>query len=888
MSKTCTLLLLLLMFLFPACNSIYEETSQGTELEQNSEILLNLKAEGKELSRNLSADYLKQTNLQCFLFEKDENNSSKLIVASHIKNLIYNEKLSTAIFKIPEKYKEDYKLVVLLNAENYESTKLGTTLQDFYKKVLIDAKGKTNLSDYPLFGTVDIEKLEQKIEVSVSLIRSVARVDINIVPQNPESKYHMKELKSVSVYRSRARGYGCFDEESFNNQEKKVTKPTLVPTEEGGKLYNTGSGMQTLDINEATADPIEYEFVEGSLTNNEIYLLETEQNESTKRDEALAIVVGVTLEGHEGVYYYRLDVADYKRTENGVDVSYKSVLRNHVYSYILEGAEQKGADSKEDALKTDLPLYVKIVDWTDFNISGDSLNGEYFFRLKKEEIVLDYKKDSEFRIHIETNIPADVVNNYLVMNFNQQATKFSAKFDPTKYDIIITSKESNESTDYYKDKLSLILFTQSFTVDVRQKFKTAQYYISKTNLNIEGLYIVGQELDQTNFVKVRLYGYKKDRNDISNLRFELKAKLNGGVYIDYTGVFDNLKEEVIGGIDDEFVGKETILYQEFEVPILGKIDSPTDKVLTIVTDSETISFVSVTIPVAFIQKKILGLYGTGGLKNNDNFKRLISAANFGLDKHSVVKCDALSYVESNSYDLESLIATEKPNIIIVGSGYNLNKVNVEVLKHFIEYRNELGGYNVIISLTGDESILSLLVELGIVKQQMSSEALVLLDDNVRDFRPSVKNKYEYSYRLPFLENDLIIDGAFGNTGSLSISLSNVSGIAIANEFVNMDKIKKYSGNLPYAITDSKSKKFDYALTSFRTLDYPYLFIGDSDFLLRSHPKWVFEGSKIINQEETIKDNNEPYALKTCSNGFFFANVLEWAVYTVEYGNKIKR
>ena len=103
-----------------------------------------------------------------------------------------------------------------------------------------------------------------------------------------------------------------------------------------------------------------------------------------------------------------------------------------------------------------------------------------------------------------------------------------------------------------------------------------------------------------------------------------------------------------------------------------------------------------------------------------------------------------------------------------------------------------------------------------------------------------------------------------------------------------DKTIKYTGMLPYAINISDFQKRDWAYSMFRLTDIPVLWIGDETFI-NNQQEWEYgTDGKILQlvNNTFYKCSSEPYIdLGMVYNGFVFANILEWAFHTSEYGNK---
>lgn len=336
-------------------------------------------------------------------------------------------------------------------------------------------------------------------------------------------------------------------------------------------------------------------------------------------------------------------------------------------------------------------------------------------------------------------------------------------------------------------------------------------------------------------------------------------------------------------------------YQEFTIDLKGTIKNPKDFYLTINTDAEEVSFLSFKVPVAYTKKTILMMTNGGALLSNPNFVRLISDSNFGVTKETApVKSEGINFLESSSDNLDAEIQSKKPDIIIIGSGYPISENKARILKDFMTIRNDYGGYNPVIYMSSDPSVHYILTQLDLLTSEYKNtptRAIEKTHDPKHTFEAAVRNNplYRQRYSLPAQDIDFIANGSFKNIGGLSFQQTEGS-MCVLNEALVYNRVMQYTGNLPFGI-NSKTNRKDFATSFFRDIENPFIYIGEGELIKISN--WNFDAQSVI-----INTPNERPAkpvfdkakdpLFLINNSLVFANIIEWALFTVEYGNLLER
>lgn len=870
----------ILLLMFSSCNS--ENTLEEPFSGKNSmlQVLIDNTAL-LEVQESLE-NPITNSNIIFYAFTQGEDNAKTLVHVFDSSNISsqLNGQTTTLTLKFPQRIEDNISLVALVNHTiPSEKIEIGMTYQKMKDLFGFTVNGKIeNPLKLPFWGIKDFNLKEQKgIPLKFNLFRSYARTNISIADDQKDAPFKMKEITSVRVYRSLSNGNA--NTEVNNIKSTSITKPNVPSNPIGGK-YNTDKAIAVNTIEEANLDPLTYTLPQPLQNfNNRLFLIESNQDQNTNRSEAVAIIVGVKLQDYEDVErFYRLDYADY--TEKSVH--FKPIIRNHSYVFNMNGAKDDGSENPEEALKTKASVNLDVVDWEDYEILGDNLNGEYYFRLKNEGITFSYLENDTKEIEFSTNFNLSQIQKFLKIDFAHSDSYFRSEVDFPKRKIKITTQLLNDTDNYIEDKLSITLLKQSFEIDVKQRYETAQFIISprKEHYELNGVYTVAKPLQANKHtIKVRLYATERIK---PNMSFNLKAEETNGIYINYDGRFGNMTQE----------GNR--YYEDFTIDIQGTIINPKDFYLTINTDCDEPTFLTVKIPVAYTQKTILLLTNGGELNANVGFKKLISEDNFGITKPTApVQSEGIIFLESNNSDLNFEISSKKPDIIIIGKGYTIDENKARILKGFMTVRNSYGGFNPVIYMSSDSEVGFILKELDVLTDEYKNKPLssvIKVLDQTPVFISAVEKNNDYKYRfvIPTLDVDYISNGSFMNIGGLHFKLNRTAS-AVQTDALKYDRIMKYSGNLPFGILNVNLRK-DFANTIFTDIEHAFMCISDGDFLNIS--SWDFNADGSIkntpNQvpKPIVRDVDKPLFL--LNNSLLFANILEWAIFTVEYGNIIKR
>ena len=272
---------------------------------------------------------------------------------SQLKVLVFKENGSTEIFayEAPQvklqsgKYVvtlkqsqagEKYRLVIIANTgSKMPFIPENTPKSDALKMITFDASGewKTNSStDYspiPMWGeSATMQSITPTTSLgSITLLRALARIDVGCaLSGGTAAGISGFTLKSVSVYRTRNKGYAA-------------------PVN-GGTITNNVVTSVSIPSNAGTNGKLAYNCTDGKSLMQYIYVAETEQGSS--KDNNVCLVIGGTYTGSTN--YYRVDL-----TSSG---SYIPIKRNCRYIVNIKTVSNAGYATEAEALTGDKTLII--------------------------------------------------------------------------------------------------------------------------------------------------------------------------------------------------------------------------------------------------------------------------------------------------------------------------------------------------------------------------------------------------------------------------------------------------------------------------------------------------------------------------------------------------
>lgn len=848
------------------------------------------------LNITLSSDYfvepmaesITSENLQLFYFKKNNAGDYLFTHSSTPEDLKVTTTSSTTQVEttLPYSRSSQIKFVVLTNYKGVPPTK-GQSFDDLNQTLTYKLSGNWKpLDAIPMSGVGEFTVTSEPIRATVSLIRSLAAVDILIdSSQKPSANYKMNYLKSVRVYRTKNEVAMSVPEANLNASGIVVT-----PTEVAGALYNLGDGKNPSNsLTQADESPLEYILSSYTTSSKEqIFIPESFHKPSAAMGKVVTMVVGVTYgSDNEKEHYYRIDFGEYADDNSNSPLPFYSILRNHRYTFKLQGAEEPGFESPEEALATKSSVWVDVTEW-ETEETDTEINGQYYFKMESPEIHLNEDAGNQENIPFETNIPKGDLTDAVTFSWGPDkgvdSEYFEAAVDGQSSNIVITTKQQNTSETIFREELTVTVFKQKFKVTVEQGEKRPDYMITQKHYKVNGVYVDGRAMDSSNNITLRLYARTKDSH-LEGLPFHLVAPPVGGIEVNYKGVFKNLQ------LDTEL----DLYYEEVTVPVIGKSNLPKDKMLSIVTDGYQYSLLNVEIMFAFTKKVVLDFYGeeTTGLKN---LKDLLDADDFSLNPTSKVLIDGIDLISSQSEDMQAEIDRYKPDIIIIRNNYPLASNHIPIMADFINKRNKFRASNVIIGLTGSPVFVDFMKTNGVISSG------VLKSVNLVDYTGKLNLVYttiepeesdtnlHYRYQLPVYASNMVVNGPFGDIGGRYIALSSLSSYLF--QLVE-PTIYKYAGALPFAGQGRTGNSGpgrpitrEDGISMFSSAEFNLFWVGSDTFIDSEQDKWLFNADgQIVDYDPnkyTFSTTGQKEKMVLSSNGILFANTLYWAIYSSEY------
>lgn len=869
-------------------------------------------------------------NIKVLLFNVQNGKPQSLeFISSNDNLLIDSQDTKNNILvklKVPMSVKGDFHGVVLMNQpdelmDNIKVSDKYVDVANHIVNVLQKPFDKTQV--IPLSGFVNFNLEGSSVSLKVSLIHTLAKVNVTINENQTDKPVKFKRVDRVLLYHTRDRYKTIFDPANIDPNNL-ITSPTEV--KDAKYLLNSNSPISnTTSIDTADEYPLLYTKVEGDTSKdfiNEIYIPETFQKDNIIRAEAISAIVGIDiigLDGKEKLRYYRVDFSDYNK--DGKPINFKSILRNKVYVFNLNGAINEGAETPEEALTEESILYVSLQEWDAKDVVGNNMNGTYTFMMDAKNVSLSYMENSTVTIPYETNVSIGQMKENLNIKWVQDEfgtpyadgeVPFRSEIDHSNKKISIKTNKINLTGREIESYMEISLYQQTFTIKVTQITETPTFKFKAKSQIINGTYVVDVNLDQLeeNYVQVMLTA--KSKADMENLKYHIYTDIVDGIYIDESGYFSGVKENSDG-----------TAYLEMKLKVRGTPTAPRDKTLIIYSNSKEETFLGVEIPFSLLPKKIFGFFNEGynfETEQKEGFMKLFSGANnpnFGPNEKATVKTQEIVFRSVNANDLTlDNLEKERPDVILFGR----TNASIESIKAVTTYAKtqttRAEGQPAVIFVSNGNTILQVAKTLNLFKAGTTAanqKALSLLPSSnfsnggktsgefykINGVANALQNdkNYEYRYFLPKYDWDYVANGIL----DLGTFYPQLSATASAIPFLDYSKTVKYTGNfafaekrqtnanLNYTNTTFYSKDTkDWAYSIFRCVNEPVLCIAYEDFMSTKEQWDIFDsnGKVQLPARTMIPGMNELYEkLNIMPNGLLMTNALYWALKTSEYGLK---
>lgn len=386
--------------------------------------------------------------------------SSSSIIGSGTAEGVSNVKTFNVSFKIEKTLADaEFECVVLTNLDSnkYKIATLENWKNKSYTEVSQLLSTSITSKLYPTsptsmvmwgIGESSIIPSSYKPHLEVKLLRSVARVDVRVMPS--ASDFDFKELY---VYKPNDKMAFVPSMGNYSKANHLVNAPTLVAGVNSAistpwKYTEIANGAISPGIPSGSYTPI-------STIEKTVYIPESNTtfgggpeiySGDVHHTERCAIVVGGVYKG--SMNYYRID---FKRHQLGGEPILMDVLRNHKYLFNITSIEGGGESTPDDAYESrSASITTTVLPWNDNN-QDIIFDGTSWVSVERKKVYLPHSKNAEESICVRSN----VAPSSWVMSMKYEATPTDREFDSlTKLDRnnftqSLTSSSSREVDGHY-------------------------------------------------------------------------------------------------------------------------------------------------------------------------------------------------------------------------------------------------------------------------------------------------------------------------------------------------------------------------------------------------------------------------------------------------------
>lgn len=405
--------------------SCTEETdiSRSGGINTGEEITFTIKVPGsptvstRSIDQGETADKAVQT-IDLLLFDHTSKMYVGKVLSDKIVDISTTEK--TVTISIP---KGRFDIVILANARlivnaaivpaNAPMTKNKSEICDLLTKTL------PNKTDAPLTGIWNAQPVSSGYEhfpmwsektdfsiptngvsLSVSLVRMLAKVNVTFKSKEVSEKL---VIESIMVCNFNKTGYLASDKWNFSTDEGVAQSQNNID-EYASRSLGVSNGL--VYANTSEYPNIIRKESEIQLCKDEIFLFEsqkpTDQTSEQQRMEATCLIIKGKYDGGSEDRYYRIDFA----TREGSAINYLSLLRNHIYSIVINSVNTAGHPSAEIAYQSfAADMNIGISSWSDGGVGETAFDGQYTLSITPNELELFRDLSTENSIIIHTDYP---------------------------------------------------------------------------------------------------------------------------------------------------------------------------------------------------------------------------------------------------------------------------------------------------------------------------------------------------------------------------------------------------------------------------------------------------------------------------------------------------
>jgi len=262
-------------------------------------------------------------------------------------------------------YKEDF-----LAKLEYSLPKAGNTW---------NAVSASNFDALPMWGETSATVTNNTTQLSASLLRMMAKIDVQLDPTNLTALKSVFKLKSINLYNTLTNGR--IVPNSANVQGDSVIAPSLPATPGkylGPLLYDKTSDFSAPGVVDVA--------MKGA-----IYLFETKAPADTSQLNALdatCVVVGGLYGSDTNPSYYRVDFLKGK--------NFQDILRNHRYLVNITSVTGRGYQTPDEAYRNkSVNMAVNVLVWNENSMTNVAFNGQWYLSVSSNDIDLSRSAETD-------------------------------------------------------------------------------------------------------------------------------------------------------------------------------------------------------------------------------------------------------------------------------------------------------------------------------------------------------------------------------------------------------------------------------------------------------------------------------------------------------------
>ena len=274
----------------------------------------------------------------------------------------------------------------------------------------------SNYDALPMWGETSATITQNTNQLSISLLRMLAKIDIQLDEAKLNELKSVFKLKSVRLYNTNTKGRivpnSANVQQSGNNVS--VTAPSLPSTPGkylGPLIYQETSDFATGKIDEA---------MKGA-----IYTFETKAPDSTDPLGALdatSVVIGGIYGNDAAETFYRVDFQK--------DEKFQDILRNHCYLVNIVSVTGSGYETEDEAFHNRaVNMSTNILVWDENNMSDVIFDGQWYLSVSNHSIFVPRTKEiNETDLFVKTdyNPIGPLSTGWYVESVIDSATKATA------------------------------------------------------------------------------------------------------------------------------------------------------------------------------------------------------------------------------------------------------------------------------------------------------------------------------------------------------------------------------------------------------------------------------------------------------------------------------